>query len=62
MTFQVGDYVTLSKGTTSVTGQCMGFRVDQSGKAQELWIDGFYSAFELGEDDRAWRVVDVDEL
>jgi len=58
MIIEVGDFITLHKGTTHVTGQCMGYRVDQSGMAIEVWIDGFLTAFELGEDDRAWRVED----
>lgn len=58
MIIEVGDFITLHKGTTHVTGQCMGYRVDQSGMAIEIWIDGFYSGFELGEDDRNWRVED----
>jgi len=56
MKIEVGDYIVLHRGTTKVKGQCMGFRVDQSGMAIELWIDGFYSAFELGENH--WVVQD----
>jgi len=55
---EVGDYITLHKGTTTVTGQCMGYRVNQSGFAIEVWIDGFLTAFELGEDERYWKVQD----
>jgi len=58
MIIEVGDFITLHKGTTHVTGQCMGYRVDQSGMAIEIWIDGFYTGFELGEDARNWRVED----
>jgi len=62
MTFQIGDYITVVKGTTRVTGQCMGMKIDHDGHAVELHIDGFYSSFELGKDDRNWRVEDVDEI
>lgn len=56
--FQIGDYVTMRKGTTEVTGQCMGFRVGQDGLAEELWIDGFYIGFDLGPEKDDWQVVD----
>ena len=59
MIIEVGDFITLHKGTTQVTGQCMGYRVDQSGMAIEVWIDGFLTAFELGDNDRFWRVEDA---
>lgn len=59
--FQIGDYVTMKKGTTEVTGQCMGFRVGQDGRAEELWIDGFYIGFDLGPNDDDWKVVDTDD-
>lgn len=56
--FQIGDFITITKGETQVTGQCMGFRVGQDGLAEELWIDGFYIGFNLGPDDNDWKVVD----
>lgn len=56
--FQIGDFITIVKGETYVTGQCMGFRVGQDGFTEELWIDGFYSGFDLGNDSKGWRVVD----
>ncbi len=59
--FQIGDYVTLKKGTTEVSGQCMGFRVGQDGGAEELWIDGFYIGFDLGPNEDDWKVVDSSE-
>lgn len=59
MIIEVGDFITLHKGTTHVTGQCMGYRVNQSGHAIEVWIDGFLTAFELGENDYKWRVEDA---
>jgi len=62
MTFQIGDYISIVKGTTRVSGQCMGFRIDHDGHAKELYIDGFYTVFELGEDEYTWRVEDVDEV
>jgi len=52
------DRISLEKGTTIVTGQCMGFRVGRDGMAEELWIDGFYSGFDLGDTDRDWQVID----
>lgn len=62
MTFQIGDFITVVKGTTRVTGQCMGLKIDHDGKATHLNIDGFYFDFELGTDDRLWRVEEVDEV
>jgi len=59
MMIQAGDFITLQRGTTTVSGQCMGFKVNQEGEAKELWIDGFYTAFELGEEDNEWRVLDA---
>lgn len=52
---QAGDFVKLQKGTTEVSGQCMGFKINQEGVAQELWIDGFYVPFELGDNENEWR-------
>jgi len=56
---EVGDFITLHKGTTQVTGQCMGFKVDKEGMVTELWIDGFYVSFELGENEHEWRIEDA---
>jgi len=56
--FQIGDFITIVKGETFVTGQCMGLRVGQDGFTEELWIDGFYTGFELGDNERSWRIVD----
>ncbi len=56
MIIEVGDFITLHKGTTQVTGQCMGYRVDQSGNVIELWLDGFLMAFEIGEAEFKWKV------
>jgi len=56
---EVGDYIVLIKGETSVRGQCMGFKVDKEGNATELWIDGFYLGFELGEKEYEWRLEDA---
>ena len=58
MIIEVGDFITLHKGTTQVTGQCMGYRVNQSGNVMELWIDGFLTAFEIGEEEFKWKVQD----
>jgi len=62
MHFQIGDYISIVKGTTRVSGQCMGLKIDHDGHATHLNIDGFYSDFELGKDDRYWRVEAVDEV
>ncbi len=59
MRIEVGDFITLIKGATVVTGQCMGYKVDRDGLAVELWIDGFYGGFELGTEDREWRLQDA---
>lgn len=56
MKIEVGDFVTLHKGTTQVTGQCMGYRVNKEGQAVELWLDEFYLGFELGQTDNEWRI------
>lgn len=58
MRIEIGDFIELAKGETSVRGQCMGFKVDKEGMAKELWIDGFYTAFELGETEYEWRLID----
>lgn len=56
---EVGDFILLVRGTTSVEGQCMGFRVNQDQEVEEIWIDGFYTGFELGED--YWKLGVSDE-
>ena len=62
MELTVGDFVSLAKGGTIVTGQLMGYRIDQIGEVQELWVDGFYSGFTIGKTDLDWQVIDDAEI
>jgi len=50
----IGDFIILVRGTTTVEGQCMGIRVDGESQVEEVWIDGFYSGFEITED--RWKI------
>ena len=47
---ETGDYVTLHKRTATVRSQVMGWRIDSSGDIEEIFLDGFYTGFEIGED------------
>jgi hypothetical protein len=53
---EVGDFITLVKGMTILTGQCMGYRVNKDNVAVELWVEGFYLGFELGQTENEWRI------
>lgn len=50
----IGDFIILVRGTTTVEGQCMGLRVDGDSQIEEIWIDGFYTGFEITED--RWKI------
>ena len=60
MKLQIGDFCSVVKGATVVTGQLMGYRIGDEGEIKELYIDGFYSAFEIGATDLHWAVLDED--
>lgn len=59
MIIEIGDYVVLHRGTTVVRGQNMGWRIDATGAIEEIFIEGFYSGFEIGED--YWLLEDREE-
>lgn len=56
MIIEIGDYVTLHRGTTTVRGQNMGWRIDATGAIEEIFIEGFYTGFEIG--DQYWLIQD----
>jgi len=58
MELTIGDFCSVVKGATVVTGQLMGYRIGDDGEMKELFIDGFYSAFEIGPTDLHWAVLD----
>lgn len=60
MHIEIGDYVRIQKGTTNVRGQIMGWRVDNGGEISELFIDGFYVGFDIGEPH--WLIIDDTDL
>ena len=60
MELVIGDFCTVVRGATVVTGQLMGYRIADDGEIKELFIDGFYSAFEMGDTDLHWAVLDED--
>jgi len=62
MQLQIGDFCSVVKGATVVTGQLMGYRIGDDGEIKELFIDGFYSAFEIGDTDLHWHVLDEGEI
>ncbi len=62
MELTIGDFCTVSKGATVVTGQLMGYRIADDGQVRELFIDGFYSAFEIGDTELHWQVMDEEAL
>ena len=62
MELTIGDFCTVSRGATVVTGQLMGYRIHDDGQVRELFIDGFYSAFEIGETDLHWQVMDEETI
>lgn len=47
---ETGDYVTLHKSTATVRSQVMGWRIDTAGDIAEIFLDGFYTGFDIGED------------
>lgn len=57
MELTIGDFCSVVKGATVVTGQLMGYRIADNGEIKELFIDGFYSAFEIGNTDLHWAVL-----
>lgn len=50
----IGDFIILVNGTTTVEGQCMGIRVDEDSQVEEVWVDGFYTGFEISEN--RWKI------
>ena len=56
MHIEIGDYIRIQKGTTNVRGQLMGWRVDSAGEISELFVDGFYVGFDIGEPH--WLIVE----
>lgn len=58
MELTIGDFASVVKGATVVTGQLMGYRIGDDGQIRELFIDGFYSAFEIGNTDLHWQVLE----
>jgi len=58
MELTIGDFCSVVKGATVVTGQLMGYRIGDDGEIKELFIDGFYSAFEIGQTDLHWAVLE----
>lgn len=62
MELTIGEFCTVVRGATVVTGQLMGYRIGDDGEIKELFIDGFYSAFEIGETDLHWAVLKEGEI
>ena len=61
MNITIGQEIQLRKHETEVIGICQGLRVDATGEVAEIWVDGFYTGFDIGPTAADWKVVDNDE-
>jgi len=52
----IGEEIALRKGQTDVIGICCGLRVDALGEIAEIWVEGFYSGFDIGPTDMDWKI------
>lgn len=60
MQVQIGEDIRLKKHETEVVGICQGLRVDATGELAEIWVEGFYTGFDLGPTDADWKLVVFD--
>lgn len=57
MIVAIGREVALRKHATEVLGICQGVKVDSTGELSQVWIEGFYSGFDIGPTDADWKVM-----
>lgn len=58
MQLYLGDYITITKGETWVTGHCTGIVLDDRKELQRLYIHGIDNAFWMSD---GWKVADEEE-
>ncbi len=60
MNISIGQEIALRKGQTDVIGICNGLRVDAMGEIAEIWIEGFYTGFDIGPTEMDWKIAITD--
>lgn len=58
MQLYLGDYITIAKGETWVTGHCTGIVLDERKELSRLYIQGIETAFWMSD---GWKVADEEE-
>lgn len=58
MQLYLGDYITITKGETWVTGHCTGIVLDDRKELNRLYIHGIDNAFWMSD---GWKVADEEE-